>query len=62
MLTLLQGAALLVSNVPITTIPDSLSDLGGARPLGVPVVPWTLVAALAVIHVVLRYTKLGRWL
>jgi ribose/xylose/arabinose/galactoside ABC-type transport system permease subunit len=62
MMTLLQGCALLVSNVPITTIPDSLFDIGGSEPLGVPLITWVLFAALAAVHVVLRYTKLGRWL
>ena len=62
MMTLLQGLALLVSNVPITTIPDSLFDLGGKTPLGLPIVTWVLFIVLAVVHVLLRYSKPGRWL
>jgi ribose/xylose/arabinose/galactoside ABC-type transport system permease subunit len=62
MLTLLEGLALLVSNVPITTIPDSLFNLGAWSALGIPLVTWVLFVVLAFVHVVLRYTKYGRWL
>ncbi|MFF0148433.1 monosaccharide ABC transporter membrane protein (CUT2 family) [Amycolatopsis sulphurea] len=62
MLTLLQGAALLISNVPITAIPDSMLAVGRQRFAGLPPLVWALLLALVAVHVLLRYSKIGRWI
>ncbi len=62
MLTLLQGAALLVSDLPITGIPDGFIDLADLQPLGIPLIIWAFAAVALVVHLVLATTKLGRWL
>lgn len=62
MLTLLQGAALLISNVPITAIPDSVLAIGLQRFGGLPPLVWALCIALLAAHILLRYSKIGRWI
>ena len=62
MLTLLQGLALLISNVPITDIPEGFLDLTTARPLGIPLVVFVFALVALAVHVLLAKTKYGRWL
>jgi ribose transport system permease protein len=62
MLTLLQGAALLVSKVPIPVASDSLLDFGDSQPLGLPLVVVCFFAITIVVNLVLVMTKFGRWL
>ena len=61
-LTLLQGLALLVSQTPLYGLPDAFVKWGSSKLLGLPVevVVFILVALLA--QLILRGTKLGRWL
>jgi ribose/xylose/arabinose/galactoside ABC-type transport system permease subunit len=62
MLTLVQGLALLVSETPVTDVPDSFVGIVDARPLGLPLVVFVFLAVAIAVHIVLRHTKLGRWL
>lgn len=62
MLTLLEGLALLISDVPISDVPDSFLNLVDRSVLGLPlIVVAFLVCALAV-HLILSATTFGRWL
>jgi ribose/xylose/arabinose/galactoside ABC-type transport system permease subunit len=62
MLTLLQGAALLISQAPITNIPDSFIDVVRLRPLGIPFVVFVFAVIALLTYVLLSRTKFGRWL
>jgi ribose/xylose/arabinose/galactoside ABC-type transport system permease subunit len=62
MLTLLQGAALLVSKVPIPVDSEAILDLGDSRLLGLPLVVVCFFAIAILASVLLVRTKLGRWL
>ena len=62
MLTLLQGAALLISQAPITDIPDSFLGLVDLKPWGIPLVVFVFAVVALAAHVVLSRTKFGRWL
>jgi ribose transport system permease protein len=62
MLTLLQGAALLVSELPITAIPDGFLDLAEKEPLGLPLIVVAFLVVALVVHLILATTKFGRWL
>ncbi|MFB9983013.1 ABC transporter permease [Mesorhizobium newzealandense] len=61
-LTLLQGLALLVSQTPLYGLPNEFITWGRLKFLGLPiaVVVFALVALFC--HILLRATKLGRWL
>ncbi len=61
-LTLLQGLALLVSQTPLYGLPESFIKWGSSKFLSLPVevVIFILVAVLT--QIILRGTKLGRWL
>jgi ribose/xylose/arabinose/galactoside ABC-type transport system permease subunit len=61
-LTLLQGLALLVSQTPLYGLPQGFVAWGSSKFFGVPVsvIIFALVACFC--HIVLRATKLGRWL
>lgn len=61
-LTLLQGLAFLVSIGPVTDIPNSFVDIAYLKPLGIPLLILVFAAAAIIVHVVLRFTTLGRWL
>lgn len=62
MLTLLQGIALLVSQAPVTEIPDSFITIVDYRPFGFPFVVVVFAVTALFVHIVLSRTKLGRWL
>ena len=60
-LTMFRGATLvLTGGRPITGLPDALVVLGNGSALGVPNPVWVMLGFLAVTHVVLRFTALGR--
>ncbi len=62
MMTLLQGAALMISNVPISGVPDSFLDLVDRDVFGLPLVAVTFLVCALVIHLILSTTTFGRWL
>jgi ribose/xylose/arabinose/galactoside ABC-type transport system permease subunit len=62
MLTLLQGAALLVSKLPIPVSSEGFLNLGDSRPLGLPVVVMCFLAVTILVNILLVMTKVGRWL
>ena len=62
MLTLLQGAALLISQAPITDIPESFINIVDLRPLGIPFVVFVFAIVALSVHILLSRTKFGRWL
>ncbi len=61
-LTLLQGLAFIVSIGPVTDIPASFIDIAYLKPLGIPVLIWVFATVTVAVHLILRYTTLGRWL
>jgi ribose transport system permease protein len=62
MLALIQGVALLVSTGPVTELPNSFIELTAHKVFGLPmvIVVFAVVALLG--HLLLKVTKLGRWL
>jgi ribose/xylose/arabinose/galactoside ABC-type transport system permease subunit len=62
MLTLLQGAALMVSTEPISGFPQSFLNFTFEKPLGVPVVIWFFAGFALATQLLLSQTVLGRWL
>jgi ribose/xylose/arabinose/galactoside ABC-type transport system permease subunit len=62
MLTLLQGVALLISQAPITNIPESFINIVQLRPLGLPFVVFVFALVAIFTYVLLSRTKFGRWL
>jgi ribose/xylose/arabinose/galactoside ABC-type transport system permease subunit len=62
MLTLVQGATLLISDLPYNGIPDSYLSIVDHQLLGLPFVVVVFLAIALVVHVILSTTKLGRWL
>lgn len=62
MLTLLQGAALMISTEPITGFPTSFLDFAFEQPLGIPVVVWFFLGFALFSHVLLSRTVIGRHL
>ena len=62
MLTLLQGAALMISTEPITNFPEKFLDFTFKRPLGVPVVVWFFVGFAIASQLLLSRTIVGRHL
>lgn len=61
-LTLLQGAALMISTEPITGFPASFLDFSFAKPLGIPAVVWFLIGFALFTQILLSQTVIGRWL
>jgi ribose/xylose/arabinose/galactoside ABC-type transport system permease subunit len=59
-LTLLQGAALMISTEPLTGFPQGFLDFAFAKPLGLPVVIWFFLGTAVVCHFVLSNTIIGR--
>lgn len=62
MLTLLQGCALLISDLPITDIPDNYITITDYTPLGIPFLVFWFIVVAVVVQVILRWTIFGRWL
>lgn len=62
MLTLLQGLALIVTDLPITDLPDAFLSITDHDPLGVPLVVWVWFGVALFVHAALSVTKFGRWL
>lgn len=62
LLTLVQGAALLVSNVPVNEIPEGFLAIVDRRPLGIPLIVAVFLVTSLIVHVVLSRTRYGRWL
>lgn len=60
MLTLLQGAALLISTLPVAGLPDSYLDFTFRRPAGLPMVVWFLFFFALLSHLILSRTTHGR--
>lgn len=61
-LTLLQGLALLVSQTPLYGLPDVFIQWGSSKFLGLPIAVVIFVLVALFCHILLRATKLGRWL
>jgi ribose/xylose/arabinose/galactoside ABC-type transport system permease subunit len=62
-LTLLRAALLLMTNGRgVRGVPDSFSHLGQARPLGVPIAVYVLLATAIVAHVLLSRTTIGQYI
>lgn len=62
MLTLLQGLALLVSNVPISGLPNSYLDWVDGTVLGLPLLVVAFLVCAISVHLILSMTSFGRWL
>jgi len=62
MLTLLQGLALLISDVPISDVPESFLNLVDRDVLGIPLIVVAFLVCAVVVHVILTTTTFGRWL
>jgi ribose/xylose/arabinose/galactoside ABC-type transport system permease subunit len=62
MLTLLQGAALLVSSLPISEIPEGFLNFGESEPFGIPLMVVCFLGIAVLVNVILVMTKFGRWL
>lgn len=62
MLTLLQGLALLISNVPISELPDGFLEWVDSDVFGLPLVVFAFLVCAIVVHFVLSGTSFGRWL
>src|SRR6476619_1442922 len=61
-LGIFRGVTLIISNgLPVHKIPPAFSFLGEGNVLGVPFVLWILLACAGLMHVLLEYTKLGRY-
>ncbi len=57
-----RGLALIISKgLPVHEIPPAFSYLGDGNLLGVPFVLWILLFCALVVHVILEYTRLGRY-
>ena len=61
-LTLLQGAALLVSQTPLYGLPSSFVEWGTSKLFGLPMEVVVFIVVAIFTQIVLRGTKLGRWL
>lgn len=61
-LTLLQGAALLVSQTPLYGLPSDFVDWGRSKIIGLPVAVVVFILVAIISHILLRGTKPGRWL
>jgi ribose/xylose/arabinose/galactoside ABC-type transport system permease subunit len=60
-LTAIAGVANLIGQGErLLNVPDSFDGLGALNPLGVPIAVWIMLLAFLSIHVVLRYSVLGR--
>lgn len=62
MLTLLQGLALLISDVPISDVPESFLNLVDRDVLGILLIVVAFLVCAVVVHVILTTTTFGRWL
>lgn len=62
MLTLLQGLALLISNVPISELPNSYLEWVDGSVLGLPLLVFAFLACAVGVHLILSMTSFGRWL
>ena len=61
-LGIIRGLTLIISNgLPVHRIPQSFSFLGEGNVLGVPFVLWILVVCAVLTHVILEYTRFGRY-
>jgi len=61
-LGIFRGVTLIISNgLPVHKIPPAFSFLGEGNVLGVPFVLWILLLCAGLMHVLLEYTKLGRY-
>jgi ribose/xylose/arabinose/galactoside ABC-type transport system permease subunit len=60
MLTLLEGAALMISTEPITGFPQGFLDFAFEEPLGVPVAIWFFLGAAVFCQLLLSATVVGR--
>lgn len=61
-LTLLQGAALLVSQTPLYGLPSDFINWGSSKVLGLPISVAIFILIAFLSQILLRATKLGRWL
>lgn len=62
MLTLLQGLALLISNVPISELPNSYLEWVDGSVLGLPLLVVAFIVCALAVHLILNMTSFGRWL
>lgn len=60
MLTLLQGVALLLSNLPVVGLPREFTSLVSLRPLGIPLLILVFAGVAIFVGVVLTWTPFGR--
>jgi len=62
LMTVWRGTAfVLTGGRPVWELPDGFSMLGGGRLLGIPIPSILMVAVFALIHVLLNYTRFGRY-
>ncbi len=62
MLTLLQGLALMIADLPITDIPDGYIEITDRSPFGIPLLVFAFLIVAILVQLFLRFTKFGRWL
>jgi|AntAceMinimDraft_1070359.scaffolds.fasta_scaffold00729_2 ribose/xylose/arabinose/galactoside ABC-type transport system permease subunit len=60
MLTLLQGAALLISSLPVVGLPREFTSMLSLRPLGIPLLVLGFVFVAITVGFILTWTPLGR--
>jgi ribose/xylose/arabinose/galactoside ABC-type transport system permease subunit len=60
MLTLLQGVALLISNLPVVGLPQDFTSIVNLSPLGIPMLIFVLIAVTLVVGLILSSTPFGR--
>jgi ribose/xylose/arabinose/galactoside ABC-type transport system permease subunit len=60
MLTLLQGVALLISNLPVVGLPREFTSMFSLRPLGIPLLLLVFIVVAVVVGFILFWTPFGR--
>lgn len=62
MLVALQGVALLLSNLPVSGLPDSFLSVVYEKPLGLPFIVLAFFILAIIVQIILKTTLFGRWL
>jgi ribose/xylose/arabinose/galactoside ABC-type transport system permease subunit len=60
MLTLLQGVALLISNLPVVGLPQQFTDIVNLSPLGIPMLIFAMLCVVLMVGFTLTWTPFGR--